>query len=113
MSGDVLQEKIERIQNTLNNIKIFTAVPMGVLMLLYFFSYASLIDGGYTAMLVVEIVTSIIFVLAFIFLNSWSFVVVRWIYKNRPSYRDLIPQLTAENIVKPAEQLSKELAQTT
>jgi len=109
MSGDSLQQNIEKIQNTQNNIKIFTAVPMGILLLLYFFSFASLIDHGYTALLMIEIVTSIIFVFAFIFLNSWTFQVVKVIYKNRSPYREIMQQLTAANISKPAEQLSKEI----
>ena len=109
MSGDSLQENIEKIQNTQNNIKIFTAVPMGILLLLYFFSYAPLIDHGYIKLLMVEIVTTILFVLAFIFLNSWTFRVVKMIYKNRSPYREIVQQLTPEKIAKPAEQLSKEI----
>ncbi|KPJ95920.1 MAG: hypothetical protein AMJ53_01795 [Gammaproteobacteria bacterium SG8_11] len=109
MSGDSLQQNIEKIQNTQNNIKIFTAVPMGILLLLYFFSYAPLIDHGYTSLLIVEIVTSILFVLAFIFLNSWTFRVVKMIYKNRSPYREIMQQLTPANIIKPAEQLRKEI----
>ena len=109
MSGDSLQENIEKIQNTQNNIKIFTAVPMGILLLLYFFSYAPLIDHGYTALLMFEIVTSILFVFGFIFLNTWTFQVVKVIYKNRAPYREIMQQLTAANITKPAEQLCKEI----
>lgn len=109
MSGDSLQQNIEKIQNTQNNIKIFTGVPMGILLLLYFFSYATLIDHGYTKLLIVEIITSVLFVLAFIFLNSWSFTVVKFIYKNRSPYREIVQQLTVEKIAKPAEQLCKEV----
>ncbi|WP_455211707.1 hypothetical protein [Kaarinaea lacus] len=109
MSGESLQQNIEKIQNTQSNIKIFTAVPMGILLLLYFFSYAPLIDYGYTTLLMIEIVTSILFVFAFIFLNSWSFQVVKIIYKNREPYRDIMQQLTSTNITKPAEQLCKEI----
>lgn len=109
MSGDSLQENIKKIQNTQNNIKIFTAVPMGILMLLYFFSYATLIDHGYGKLVMVEIITSILFVLAFIFLNSWSFQVVKFFYKNRAQYREIMQQLTPDNITKPAEQLCKEI----
>ena len=108
MSGD-LQQNIEKIQNTQNNIKIFTTVPMGILLLLYFFSFAQLIDHGFTSLLMIEIVTSILFVLAFIFLNSWTFQVVKVIYKNRSPYQEIMQQLTADNISKPAEQLSKEI----
>ncbi len=109
MSGNSLQQNIEKIQNTQNNIKIFTAVPMGILLLLYFFSYASLIDYGYTKLLIVEIITSILFVLAFVFLNSLSFSVVKIIYKNRSPFREIMQQLTPVNITIPAEQLCKEI----
>jgi hypothetical protein len=109
MSVDSLQQSIEKIQNIQNNIKIFTAVPMGILLLLYFFSYATLIDHGYTKWLMVEIVTSIIFVFAFIFLNTWSFQALKIIYKNRSPYREIMEQLSPEKIVKPAEQLCKEI----
>jgi len=106
--SDELQAIIERIQNTQNNIKIFTAVPMGVLLILYFFSYAQLVDHGLMKLLLVEIVTSILFVLAFIYLNSLSFQVLKVIYKNSP-YREILQQLTPEKIVKSADQLSKEI----
>ena len=109
MSGESLQDSIEKIQNTLNNMKIFTAVPMGILMIIYFFTFAALIDRGYTTLLVIEIVTSFVFVLAFIFLNKWSFQAVKLLYKNRSPYREILRQLTADKIGKPAEQLSKEI----
>lgn len=109
MQDDSLQQTIEKIQNTQNNIKIYTAVPMGVLMLLYFFSYAPLIDHGLTKLLMVEVVTSVIFILAFIFLNRWSFKAVKIIYRNRSPYKEVLQQLTAEKISKPADQLCQEL----
>lgn len=112
MSGNSLQQNIEKIQNTQNNIKIFTAVPMGVVLLLYFFSYAPLIDKGYTKLLLVEIITSIAFVVAFIYLNSWSFHVVKYLYKNRSPYREILQQLTPEKIAKSAEQLCKDIVQS-
>ena len=109
MSGESLQAIIEKIQNTQNNIKIFTAVPMGLLLLVYFFSYAQLVDHGLVRMLIVEILTSILFVLAFIFLNTWSFHAVKFIYKSRSPYREIMQQLTPEKIAKSADQLCKEL----
>ena len=109
MTPEELTQAIEKIQNTQNNIKIFTAVPMGLLLIVYFFSYATLIDHGYSGFLTFEIVTIVLFVLAFIFLNSLSFHVVKWIYRKRSPQREIIQQLTPETIVKPAESLSKEI----
>ena len=101
-------EIIKKIQNTQNNIKVFTAVPMGVLMILYFFSYATLIDNGLTGFLFFEIVTTVLFVLALIFLNPLSFFVVRLLYGSREPYKDVMQKLTAINIVQPAEKLVQE-----
>lgn len=109
MGPEQLQEAIEKIQNSQNNIKIFTAVPMGIILLLYFFSFASLIDHGLTKLLLVEIITSILFVLAFIFLNSLSFYIVKLLYKNRIPYSGIVAQLTPETVIKPAGQLVKEI----
>ena len=104
-------EVIQKIQQTQNNVKIFTAVPMGVLMILYFFSYATLIDHGLTGFLFFEIISSILFILALIFLNPLSFFVVRLIYGNRKDYKAIMGKLSAENIVKPAEVLLQEINQ--
>lgn len=109
MSEDSLQAIIEKIQNTQNNIKIFTAVPMGILLIVYFFSYAQLVDHGLMNLLIVEIITSVLFVLAFIYLNSWSFHVLKVIYKKRSPFREVMQQLTPEKIAKSADQLCKEI----
>lgn len=105
MTTEEITQAIEKIQNTQNNIKVFTAIPMGLLLIVYFFSYATLIDHGYSGFLVFEIITSILFVLAFIFLNSLSFHVVKWIYRKHSPHKEIIQQLTPETIVKPAESL--------
>lgn len=100
---------IKKIQNTQNNIKIFTAVPMGVLMIGYFFSYATLIDHGLTGFLFFEIISSILFVLAFIFLNPLSFFAVRLIYGNREPYASLLVKLSPDILVKEPEKILAEL----
>jgi hypothetical protein len=99
-------EAIQRMQNTQGNIKVFTAIPMGVLMILYFFTYATLVDKGMTALLVLEIVTTILFVLALIYLNQLSFYIIRQIFKNKRPYKDLLMYLTHANINDKAVMLS-------
>lgn len=97
---------IEQLQNTLSNIKVFTAIPMGVLMILYFFSYATLVDKGMTGALFFEIITTILFILALVYLNQVSFAVIKYLYKNKMPYRDLLRHINAKNINDKAEQLS-------
>lgn len=96
---------IERLQNSQSNVKVFTAIPMGVVMILYFFSYATLVDKGMTGALWFEIITTVMFVLALVYLNQVSFAIIRFLYKNKRPYSDLLNHITASNINDQAEQL--------
>ena len=87
-------EAIESLQHSQSNIKVYTAIPMGVLMILYFFSYATLIDKGMYGMLTFEIVTSILFILAIIYINWVSFVLLKMRYKNKLPYKDVLQYLS-------------------
>lgn len=99
-------ELIERLQNSYSNVKIFTAVPMGVLMILYFFSYAMLIDRGMTGVLMFEIVTSILFVLYFIYINQAAFVVLKFLHRNKPQLNDMLSLMNASDLAMKADALN-------
>jgi len=99
-------EAIESLQNTHNNIKVFTVVPMGVLMILYFFSYATLIDHGMYGMLGFEIISTILFFAAIIFINRFSFVILKMRYKNKPPYADMLRYLNYADMAARADKIS-------
>ena len=99
-------ELIERLQQSYSNVKIYTAVPMGVLMILYFFSYAMLIDRGMNGALIFEIVTSILFVLYFIYINQAAFVILRFIHRKKSQLSDMLSLMNASDLAMNAETLS-------
>ena len=68
---------IKTIQKTQRRIAVTTGIIMGVLMSVYFFSFATLIDHGMFGVLLVEIITSVAFVFAYIFMNPLSFRLTR------------------------------------
>ena len=84
-------ETIEALQNSLGNIKVFTVVPMGIMLILYFFSFATAIDRGMYGLLTFEIVTTIMFVFAIIFINKVSFVLLNMRYKNKAPFNSVLP----------------------
>jgi hypothetical protein len=102
---------IERLQNIQSNIKVYAGISMGMLLILYFFSYAMLVDKGMTGALMFELITAILFVLALIYLNQVSFFVLKRLYRNRKPYRELFHYLTAKNIGDKAEDLARKMAQ--
>ena len=100
---------IEQIQHTQNNIKVFTAVPMGVLMIVYFFSFAALIDQGHMGMLGVEIGTTILFIFTLIYLNPITFFLVKRWYKKSQVHSKIINKLSPQTIIKSADTLYEEI----
>ncbi|MFQ5470900.1 MAG: hypothetical protein ACE5EH_11440 [Gammaproteobacteria bacterium] len=80
MTNSIELDSVKSIQNTQRKISMTMGITMGMLLLVYFFSYANLIDHGLIFIVNIEIVTSILFVIAFFFLNKISFFLTRLRY---------------------------------
>jgi hypothetical protein len=96
-------QAIETIQKTQRRIAVTTGIIMGILMSAYFFSYAALIDRGMFAVLVVELVTTIAFVFAYIFMNRLSFSLTRLMLARR--YGQLLARLSPRDIYRTPQQV--------
>jgi len=103
---DMLKD-IETIQNTQRRIAVTTGVIMGILMSVYFFSFATLIDHGMFGILLVEVITSVAFVFAYIFMNPLSFKLTRLILGRR--HKQLLAHLAPRDIYKTPEQVIESL----
>ncbi|NOZ54126.1 MAG: hypothetical protein GXP08_13510 [Gammaproteobacteria bacterium] len=104
-----LIEIIEVLQNSQNNIKVYLVVPMGVLMILYFFSYATLIDHGMYGLLIFEVVSSLLFIFAIIKINQLSFGIIKFRFKNRPPYSDVLSSVDYIEFSKKPEEIFKQI----
>ena len=98
---------IETIQKTQRRIAVTTGVIMGVLMSVYFFSFATLIDHGMFGALLVEVITSVAFVFAYIFMNPLSFRLTRVFLARR--YGELLNRLSPRDIYKTPQQVLESL----
>ena len=94
---------IQAIHKTQRRIATIAGITMGVLMSIYFFTFAALIDRGMSTVLVFEIITSIAFVFAFIFIHPLSFRLTRLLY--RRSHAELLRQMEPADIHKTPEQV--------
>ena len=103
-------ETIERLQQSYSNIKIFTAVPMGVILILYFFTFAMLIDKGMNGVLMFEIVTSILFVLYFIFINQAAFSILKFLNRKKSQYNDVLSLMSVSDLALRPDALSDIIA---
>jgi di/tricarboxylate transporter len=102
---------IERLQNIQSNIKVTTGIAIGTVLLLYFFSFAMLVDTGMTGALMFEVITTVLCVLGLIYLNKLAFFILKSLYQRSKAYRHLFPVLTAKNIGDKAEDLAHLMAQ--
>lgn len=110
MTKSEIQTALETLQNRLTNLKIFIAVPMAVLMGLYFFTYSTLIDMGYQGVFYFEIISSAIFFLILFNLNRVGYKFLQLLLARRKRYRPLFQKLDAKSINDPLEQLTERLA---
>ncbi|MCI0504909.1 MAG: hypothetical protein L0Z73_02245 [Gammaproteobacteria bacterium] len=107
MANPEMIETIESLQNSLSNIKVFTVVPMGVLLILYFFSFATAIDRGMYGLLVFEIVTTVLFVFVIIFINRVGFALLKMRYKNMPPFDRVLPFVEYSDLTARPEDIYK------
>ena len=108
--NELISQAIENLQQSYSNIKIFTAVPMGILLILYFFSFATLIDKGMNTALWFEIVTSILFVIYFIFINKAAFFILKILNRNKSPNRDILSLMNVSELSMQPEALSDVIA---
>jgi len=99
-------ESLESLQRSYSNIKIYTAVPMGVLMILYFFSFAMLIDKGMNSALMFEIVTSILFVLYFVYINRAAFAMLKFLNRNKSVRSNLLSLMDGNELAMKSDALA-------
>jgi hypothetical protein len=99
---------IESIQKTQRRIAVTAGVIMGIIMSVYFFSFATLIDHGMFGALLVEIISSVAFVFAYIFMNALSFRLTRFFLVRR--YGHLFNRLSARDIYKTPKQVLEALS---
>jgi len=111
MNRDEIESGIESLQDTLSNIKIMLAVPMSVIMCLYFFTYGSLIDMNYHGILYFEIGTSIAFFLILFNLNSVGYRLVKMRLAGKSQYQPLFAQLSAKTINTPLQTLTDQVSE--
>lgn len=105
-----ISQAVESLQQSYSNIKIFTAVPMGVLLILYFFSFAMLIDKGMNAALWFEIITTVLFVIYFIFINRAAFTILKFLNRNNSQNSDILALMSVSELLMKPEALSDIIA---
>ena len=102
MSNEQLIERISDIQKKQTKYKMIIGSTIGVIFLIYFFTFAMFVDKFPPIFFLVELVTTPILFALFFFLNRISFAIVKGGFEKQDTYRDVIAKMTQNDIdVKP------------
>lgn len=100
MSEEADTRTLQKIKKTYSRTVVVAGTVMGFVLCTYFFTLGLLIDGGYTALIWVEIVTTVLFVLGLIYLKPLALSVTRILMSRDPDSRRKLKGLTVADIEK-------------
>lgn len=108
MSQQITIDIIRTVKKAHENIMVSIGVFIGILLIVYFFSFAQFFDRGYMAVVYFQALTSIALVVALFFLKRIAFVVVRSIYGRRAAYQTFLSAIVASDLDKDEKALEEE-----
>ncbi|TPW15035.1 MAG: Uncharacterized protein FD130_1268 [Halothiobacillaceae bacterium] len=100
MSPQETLEIIKKIKKSHENTFVTTGVTIGLILTLYFYSFASLIDKAPPIFFDIQVVTTLLFIACLLFLKRVAFFLVKLTKGRRAGYRSVLAQLTADDMDK-------------
>lgn len=89
--------KIKRIQG---RVSVIAGLIMGTMLSIYFFSFGVLIDGGHSALLWAEIITTVLFIIGLIYLKKLSLIVTRVLLSSNADCRAVFKEMKVAELEK-------------
>lgn len=108
MSQQITIDIIRTVKKAHENIMVIIGVLIGVILLVYFFSFAQFFDRGYMGVVWFQAISSVVFVAALFFLKRIAFTVVRVIYGRREPYQVFVSAIVASDLDKDEKALEEE-----
>lgn len=79
---------------------VFAGVFIGIVLIAYFFTFAQFFDRGYMAVVVFQAISSVLLVVALVFLKRVSFYCLHRLYGRKPGYRAFLAAIDASDLDK-------------
>ena len=98
MSEQETLSAIRRIKNTHENLVVITGVLIGMILLVYFFTFAMFVDKASTGLIWFEIITAILMALMLVYLKKVGFFLTKILLGRRADYRPLFAKLIAADL---------------
>lgn len=108
MSEQITIDIIRTVKKAHENIMVTIGVLIGILLIIYFFTFAQFFDRGYMAVVYFQAITSVLFVVVLFLLKRVAFTVVRMIYGRRGAYQAFLSAIDASDLDKDEKTLEQE-----
>ncbi len=100
MSEQELGVALSEIKTLMERYVVRIGVTIGIILLVYFFTFAMLIDKAPLIYIMIEVVTSIVFVFILFKLKKIAFYLVQSKLSGKSPYTDIFSRLTAADFEK-------------
>lgn len=110
MSVSSPADVVRAVKSAHGSIMTITGVVIGIILVFYFFSFAQLIDRGYTGMVWFQTISSVVMVIILCTLKRFAFVLLKLFYGRRAAYRPLLSIIRAADLDQDDEVLVRRLA---
>jgi len=112
MNEAQLLETIKSLQESQKNIKITLGSIMGLILFVFFFTFALLLDKAPPLFFIIETIITIIIIPLFFILNKISFAILKIRKGKKEEFEKIIAQLNANDVDKKAEEILQGLENT-
>ena len=107
MSNEELIERISDIQKKQTKYKMIIGISLGMILLIYFFTFAMFVDKFPPIFFVIELITTPIIFVMFFLLNKMSFALIKGGFEKQADYRDVIAKMTQNDIDEKPEKIAQ------
>lgn len=89
---------LTQIKKTHENFMVSMGILIGTILVVYFFTYGALVDSVTSSLIWFEVVTSVLMVLALVFLKRVCFFFTRFKLGRRTGYSEVLAKLSAADL---------------
>ncbi len=104
---DTQLENIKSLQATQTNIKIWMGSIMGLILIIFFFTFATLVDKFPPIFFIIESFIALIFVFCFFMLNQISFFILKLTKKKHEKFKTILASMDKDDVDKKTEDVLK------
>jgi hypothetical protein len=102
---------LAQIKKTHENFMVSMGILIGIILVVYFFTYGALVDSVTSSLIWFQVVTSVLMVLVLVFLRRVCFFLTRLKLGRREGYAAVLAKLSAADLSLDEDTLLKKLGE--